>query len=63
MSVGVVCVAYVFAVRLLGCEGDGNASEERCQPSSGSAWPAFPKNGNRAPTAGGGRGRHNLHRV
>ena len=23
----------------------------------------LPKNGNRAPIAGGGRGRHNLHRV
>ena len=29
--------------------------EEHCQPSSGSAWPACPKNGNRAPIAGGGR--------
>ena len=37
--------------------------EEHCQPSSGSAWPAFPKNGNRTPIAWGGRGRHNLHRV
>ena len=37
--------------------------EEHCQPSSGSAWPACPTNGNRAPIAGGGMGRHNLHRV
>ena len=36
--------------------------EEHCQPSSGSAWPACQKNGNRAPI-GGGKGRHNLHRV
>ena len=36
--------------------------EEHCQPSSGSAWPACPK-GNRAHIVGGGRGRHNLHRV
>ena len=33
---------------------------EHFQPSSGSAWPACQKNGNRAPIAGGGRGRHNL---
>ena len=25
--------------------------EEHCQPSSGSAWPACPNNGNRAPIA------------
>ena len=37
--------------------------EEHCQPSSGSAWPACPKNGNRAPIARGGRGRHNLYMV
>ena len=37
--------------------------EEHCQPSGGSAWPTCPKNGNRAPIAVGGRGRHNLHRV
>ena len=37
--------------------------EDHCQPSSGSAWPAFPKNGNRVPIAGGGRGRDNLHMV
>ena len=37
--------------------------EEHCQPSSGFAWPACPKDGNRAPIAGGGRDRHNLHRV
>ena len=36
--------------------------EEHYQPSSGNAWPAL-KNGNWAPIAGGGRGRHNLHRV
>ena len=31
--------------------------EEHCQPSSGSAWPVSPpKNGNRAPIAGGGMG-------
>ena len=35
--------------------------EEHCQPSSGSAWQDCPKNGNRAPIAGGGRGRQNLH--
>ena len=29
--------------------------EEHWQPSSGSAWPVCPKNGNRAPIAGGGR--------
>ena len=27
--------------------------EEHCQPSSGSAWPACQKNGNRAPMSGG----------
>ena len=37
--------------------------EEHCHPSSGSAWPACPINGNWAPIAGGGRSRHNLHRV
>ena len=37
--------------------------EEHCQPSSGFAWPAAPKHGNRAPLLGGGRGRHNLHNV
>ena len=37
--------------------------EEHCQPSSRSAWPACPKNGNRGPIAEGGRGRHNMHRV
>ena len=37
--------------------------EEHCQPSNGSAWPSCPKNGNRAPIARGGRGRHNLHSV
>ena len=37
--------------------------EEHCQSSSGSAWPACPKTGNRAPIAGGGRVQHNLHRV
>ena len=36
---------------------------EHFQPSSGSAWPACQKNGNRAPIAGGGRGRHNLDGV
>ena len=36
--------------------------EEHCQPSSGSAWPACQKYGNRAPIAGGRRVRHNLHR-
>ena len=29
--------------------------EEHCHPSSGSAWPACPKNGDRAPIAGAGR--------
>ena len=33
-----------------------------CQKSSGSAWPACPKNDNRAPLLGR-EGRHNLHRV
>ena len=33
--------------------------EEHC----GSTWPACSVNGNQAPIAGGGRGRHNLHRV
>ena len=28
--------------------------EEHCQPSSESAWPACPKNGNRTPIAGAG---------
>ena len=28
--------------------------QEHCQPSSGSAWPACPKNGNRAPILGEG---------
>ena len=37
--------------------------EEYSQPSSESAWPACPKHGNRAHIAGGGRGRHNLHKV
>ena len=37
--------------------------EEHFQPSSGSAWPAFPKHANRVPIDGGGRGRHNLHKV
>ena len=37
--------------------------KQHCQPSSGSGWPACPKNGNRASIVGGGRGRHNLHRV
>ena len=34
--------------------------KEHCQPSTRSACL---KNGNRAPLSGGGRGRHNLHRV
>ena len=37
--------------------------EEHCQSSGGSAWPACTNNSNRVPIAGGGRGRHNLHRV
>ena len=32
--------------------------EEHCQPFSGSAWPVWSKNGNWAPIAGGGSGRH-----
>ena len=35
--------------------------KEQRQPSSGSVWPTFPKTVNRAPVAGGGRFRHNLH--
>ena len=41
----------------------GHFYEEYCQPSSGSAWPACTKNGNRSPITGGGRGQQNLHRV
>ena len=39
--------------------------EEHCQPSCGAVGRTggLPKNGNRAPIAGGGRGQHNLHRV
>ena len=33
----------------------------RCLPFSGSAWPTCPKTVNRAPIAGGGNVRHNLH--
>ena len=36
--------------------------EEHCQPSSWFVCPACPQNGNRAPIAGSGRNRHNLHR-
>ena len=35
--------------------------EQQRQPSSGSAWPACPKTVNRAPIAGGGEVRQNLH--
>ena len=34
--------------------------EEHCQPSSESAKPACPTNGNQVPIAGGEMGRHNL---
>ena len=37
--------------------------EVHYQPSSGSAWPACPKNGNRAIIAGGEMVQHNLYRV
>ena len=36
--------------------------EEQFQTSSRSSWPAYQKNVNRAPIAGGGRFRHHLHR-
>ena len=78
-----MCVACVYAARLLGCKGDGIANPDlfACRSRtwmsldisafmrSIASHPAGPhcrlaqKNDNRAPIAGGGRGRHNLHRV
>ena len=37
--------------------------EEHCQPIQWVRMAGLPENGNRAPIAWGGRGRHNLHRV
>ena len=63
-------VAYIANTDLFSCGSRTWSSldiarfyEKHCQPSSGSARPACPKNGNRAPIAGGGRGEHNLHGV